>query len=176
MQTLLSRRHGLLSVLACALTLPSALHAQLSSPIAGGVPVGTGPGVHDPNSPIAPLPQRDDVVPWSVLTAVKTKLVKKRVLPDFPANVQALGDKVQRVQGFMMPLQPGVNQKHFLISSVPMTCSFCTAGGPESMIEVKTKSPVKYTMEPVVVEGMFAVLPDDSYGLYYRMVDAVPVR
>jgi len=44
------------------------------------------------------------------------------------------------------------------------------------MIEVKTKTPVKYTLEPVVVEGKFTVLPDDQYGLYYRVVDAVAVN
>jgi hypothetical protein len=76
----------------------------------------------------------------------------------------------------MMPLEPGEKQKHFLLSSVPLTCSFCVPGGPESMVEVKTKTPVKYVMEPVVVEGNFAVLDDDAYGLYYRMTDAVAVK
>ena len=134
------------------------------------------PGVHSPNSPYAPLPERADVVPWSVLTDVKTKSVKNRLLPNFPAHVQALHDKTQRIQGFMMPLEPGEKQKHFLLSSVPMTCSFCVPGGPESMVEVRTKTPVKYSMEPVTVEGKFAVLNDDSYGLYYRITDAVSVK
>jgi hypothetical protein len=87
-----------------------------------------------------------------------------------------LNQKVQRIQGYMMPLEPGEKQRHFLLSSVPLTCSFCTAGGPESMVEVKSKTPVKYTMDAVVVEGTFAVLNDDPYGLYYRIVDAVAVK
>ena len=44
------------------------------------------------------------------------------------------------------------------------------------MVEVKTRTPVKYSLEPVVVEGKFAVLADDPYGLYYRITDAVPVK
>ncbi|MBV5299533.1 MAG: DUF3299 domain-containing protein [Rhodoferax sp.] len=156
------------------LPLPSA--AQPVSPIAGDIPVGSGPGIHSPNSPFAPLPQRNDVLPWSLLSDVKLKKVKGRLLPDFPAPVQALDDKVQRIQGFMMPLEPGERQKHFLLTSVPLTCSFCTPGGPESMVEVKTKTPVKYTLEPVVVEGRFAVLADDSYGLYYRISNAEAVK
>ena len=44
------------------------------------------------------------------------------------------------------------------------------------MIEVKAKTPVKYSLEPVVVEGRFTVLPDDQYGLYYRLTDAVGVK
>jgi hypothetical protein len=150
--------------------------AQLSSPVPGGVPQGTGPGVHGANSPFAPLPQRTDVVPWSMLTAVKTKTEKNRILPVFDAQQVALNQKTQRIQGFMMPLEPGEKQRHFLLSSVPLTCSFCVPGGPESMVEVKTKTPVAYTLEPVTVEGRFAVLNDDPYGLYYRVTDAVGVK
>lgn len=152
--------------------------AQPSTPGAGvpGVPMGTGAGVHSPNSPFAPLQERADVLPWSVLTSVKTKVEKNRVLPVFPANVQALNQKSQRVQGFMMPLDPGEKQTHFLLSSVPLTCSFCVPGGPESMVEVKTKTPVKYSLEVVVVEGQFAVLKDDPYGLFYRITDGVAVK
>jgi uncharacterized protein len=161
---------------ACAAGIPSA-HAQLSSPIAAGVgPAGSGAGVHSPNSPFAPIQDRSDVLPWSVLTAVKTKVEKNRVLPVFNTSITALDKKSQRVQGFMMPLEPGEKQKHFLLSSVPLTCSFCTPGGPESMVEVKTKTPVKYSLEVVVVEGQFAVLHDDPYGLYYRMTDAVAIK
>ncbi|WP_332775962.1 DUF3299 domain-containing protein [Polaromonas sp.] len=140
------------------------------------LPAGQGAGVHGANSPFAPLSPRDDVVPWSVLTAVKTKTDKNRILPVFNLGQMALNQKTQRIQGFMMPLEPGEKQRHFLLSSVPLTCSFCLPGGPESMVEVKTKTPVKYSMEAVVVEGRFLVLNDDSYGLYYRMTDAESVK
>lgn len=164
------------------------VHAQtLSSPIgaspagkgsAGGSALGAGAvaGVHGAGSPFPPLDARQDVIPWSVLTDVKTKNEKKRILPVFNVSQTALNQKTQRIQGFMMPLEPGEKQHHFLLSSVPLTCSFCVAGGPESMVEVRTKTPVKYGMEPVVVKGKFLVLNDDSYGLYYRMTDATPIK
>ena len=44
------------------------------------------------------------------------------------------------------------------------------------MVEIKTKTPVKYSMDVVVVEGKFNVLNDDPYGLYYRITDAVAVK
>ena len=165
--------------------LPAVLAAALAAALAAsaawaqlpaGVPQGTGAGVHSPDSPIAPLPQRSDVVPWSVLTAVTTKNEKNRLLPVFNPDQLALNQKPQRVQGFMMPLEAGERQTHFLLSSVPLTCSFCMAGGPESMVEVKTKVPVKYTLDPVTVEGRFATLNDDPYGLYYRVTDAIAVK
>jgi hypothetical protein len=175
-------------------------HAQLSSPMPGvkpspktaapapvaaagpagaatlGVPAGTGPGVHSPDSPFAPLAPRADVVPWSVLTSVKTKTEKNRILPAFEPAQLMLNQKSQRIQGFMLPLDPGEKQTHFLLSSVPLSCGFCVPGGPESMVEVKTRTPVKATLEPVVVEGRFLVLADDPYGLYYRMTDAVSIK
>jgi len=166
---------GAAALVAMAQTSSTPATPALSSPIAG-LPAGTGAGVHSPNSPFAPLAERVDVLAWSMLTAIKTKVDKNRVLPVFPSDIQALNKKTQRVQGFMMPLEPGEKQRHFLLSSVPLTCSFCTPGGPESMVEVKTKTPVKYSMEAVVVEGQFAVLQDDPYGLYYRMTDAVAVK
>ena len=146
--------------------------AQLSSPL----PQGTGAGVHSPNSPFAPLPQRTDVVPWTLLTAVETRTERNKLLPVFTREHLALTQKPQRVQGFMMPLEPGEKQTHFLLSSVPLTCQFCTPGGPESMVEVKTKTPVKYTLDPVVVEGRFQTLVEDEYGLYYRVTEAVAVK
>ena len=166
-------KHSWILTSLLAFGLPLAACAQLSPPIAGA---GTGAGVHSPNSPIAPLVERADVLPWSMLTEVKTKSVKNRLLPVFTPQVQALNDKPQRIQGFMMPLEPGERQRHFLLSSVPMSCSFCTPCGPESMVEVKARTPVKYTLEPVVIEGRFAVLADDPYGLYYRVSDAVGVK
>jgi uncharacterized protein len=157
---------------AAASTLAS---AQISSPVAGA-PAGTGAGVHSPNSPIAPLPARADVLPWSLLTDVKTKNVKGSISPVFNASQMALNQRVQRVQGFMMPLDPGEKHSHFLLSSVPLSCGFCTPGGPESMVEVKSRVPVRYSIEPVVVEGHFQVLVNDPFGIYYRMADASPVR
>jgi uncharacterized protein len=170
-----------------------AVSAQLSSPIKGGTPLagssataaraasggiaaGTGAGVHSADSPFAPLPVRADVVPWAVLTDITTKLEKNKIIPVFTRSQMALNQKSQRLQGFMMPIEPGEKQRHFLLTSVPMSCGFCTPGGPESMVEVRTKTPVKYTLDAVVVEGKFAVLTDDQYGLYYRITDAASVK
>jgi hypothetical protein len=158
--------------LCCLLLVAAAAGAQVPA----AVPPGTGPGIHDPSSPFPPLPARADVVPWSVLTAVKTRTEKNKVLPTFERPQQALHQTTQRVQGFMMPLEPGERHTHFLLTSVPLTCAFCTPGGPESMVEVKAKTPVKYTLEPVTVEGRFALLDDDQYGLYYRITEAVGVK
>lgn len=159
---------GWITALALAATALGATAQTLAPPIAG-----QGPGFHDPRSAFKPLEERDGVISWTLLSSVQTKMEKNRVVPTYPAAVQALNDRTVRVQGFMLPLEPGDKQRHFLISSVPTTCSFCVPAGPEGLIEVRSKTPVKYTLEPVLLEGKLAVLNNDPYGLFYRVSDAV---
>ena len=52
----------------------------------------------------------------------------------------------------------------------------CRPGPNGELPSVKTKTPIKYSLEAVVVEGQFAVLKDDPYGLYYRIDDAAAVK
>ncbi|MDR7332540.1 DUF3299 domain-containing protein [Roseateles asaccharophilus] len=139
-------------------------------------PMGQGGGYHDPRSPFKPLEERADILSWKLLSQVTAKAEKKKLVPSFPAAVQALDRKTVRVQGFMTPLEAGDKQQHFLLSSVPTSCSFCVPAGPEGMVEVRTKKPVRYTLEPVIVEGQLAVLHDDPYGLYYRVEDGLAVN
>lgn len=143
----------------------------LSSPIPG-----QGPGFHDPRSAFKPIVAREGVVPWQTLASVTTKTEKNRVVPIFPRPVQALNNQTVKLEGFMMPLEPGDKQRHFLLSAVPTTCSFCVPAGPEGLVEVRSRTPVKYSLEPVLLEGRLAVLSNDPYGLYYRIVDAQPVQ
>jgi hypothetical protein len=148
--------------------------AQTAAGPAAPAAIGQGPGVHDPRSAFKPLEEREGVLSWKLLASVTTRMDKNRVVPTFPDTVRQLNDKFVRVQGFMLPLEPGDKQKHFLLSSVPTSCSFCIPAGPEGLIEVRTKTPVKYSLEAVVLEGKLAVLDKDPYGLFYRVVDAQP--
>lgn len=143
----------------------------LTPPIAG-----QGPGFHDPRSPFKPITAREGVVSWQVLASVTTRTEKNRVVPVFPQPVLALNNQTVRIEGFMMPLEPGDKQRHFLLSSVPTTCSFCVPAGPEGLVEVRSRVPVKYSLEPVLVEGKLAVLSNDPYGIYYRIADAQPAQ
>jgi hypothetical protein len=167
-----------MAVLGLAACLSAPVVAQTTPMLPGSIdlPAGKGAGVHGANSPIAPLVPRADVLPWSVLADVKTQVVKKRSLPLFNASQLGLNDKTQRLQGFMMPVEPGEKHTRMLLSAVPLSCNFCLPGGPESMMEVRLKTPVKYSQDAVVVEGRLLVLKDDPYGLYYRLVDAVTVK
>ena len=132
------------------------------------------PGV-DPNQ-FKPLPERKDVVSWKTLSQVELVKQKDRYVPQFAKDVAALDQKEVKVQGFMMPLQVGDKQSHFVLTAMPQSCAFCLPGGPESMVEVKSKTPVKYTFDAVVLTGKLTVLKDDPTGIFYRLTDAIPSK
>lgn len=122
-----------------------------------------------------PLPELKGVVSWKTLSEVTPVKQKDRYVPEYSKTIAALDQKEVKIQGFMMPLDMGEKQKRFLLVALPPTCAFCLPGGPDQIVEVQAKNPVKYGFDPIVVSGKLAVLKDDPMGLYYRMTDAVAV-
>jgi hypothetical protein len=131
------------------------------------VPPGVDPGM------FKPLPERKDVVSWKLLSQVELVKQKDRYVPQFSSDVAALNKKEVKMQGFMLPLQMGDKQTHFVLAAMPQTCAFCMPGGPESLVEVKSKQPVKYTFDAIVLTGKLEVLKDDPTGIFYRLTDAI---
>jgi hypothetical protein len=122
-----------------------------------------------------PLPELKGVVSWKTLAQVMAVRQQDRFVPQFSKDIAALDRKEVKLQGFMMPLDMGEKQKRFLLVAMPPTCMFCLPGGPDQLVEVQAKVPVKYGFNPIVVSGKFTVLRDDPMGLYYRLTDAVAV-
>jgi hypothetical protein len=145
-----------------ALAFPAVAQHQL--------PPGADPGQ------IKPLVERKDVVSWKTLAQVELVKMKDRYLPQFSQAVASLDQKDVKLQGFMMPLQVGDSQTHFVLSAMPVTCAFCLPGGPEALVEVKAKRPVKYGFEPITLSGKLSVLKEDPTGVFYRLTDAVPAN
>lgn len=151
-------------ILAFAVTLP--VHGQNKL----GLPE-VPPAVN--LTPFKPLPERNDMVSWRVLAQVELVRLKDRYVPQFSAAIAALDKKQVKMQGFMLPLQMGDKQTHFVLGAMPPECPFHPGGGPESLVEILSKQPVKYTFEPVVISGTLEVLKDDQRGVFYRIADAV---
>ncbi len=121
------------------------------------------------------LPEMKGVVSWKTLSEVTPVRQKDRFVPQFSKGITELDKKEVRLQGFMMPLDIGEKQARFLLTAVPPGCAFCLPAGPDALVEVRAKTPLKSGLEPIVVSGRFVVLKDDPMGLYYRLTDAVPV-
>ena len=121
------------------------------------------------------LPEMDGVLSWKTLGEVEPVKHDGKVVPQFSSKILGLDGKSVRVQGFILPMDLGEKQKHFLISAVPPHCPFCLPAGPDAIVEVYTRKPIAYSMEPIVVAGTFAVLANDPSGVLYRLTDAEPV-
>jgi hypothetical protein len=118
------------------------------------------------------LPEMKGVVSWKTLSQVEPVKQGGKMVPQFSRDIMGLDKKDVRVQGFIIPLDMGDKQKHFLLSAVPPHCPFCMPAGPDTIVEVHAKKPLAYGFEPIVVAGRFAVLKDDPAGVLYRMTDA----
>jgi len=114
----------------------------------------------------------DGTVSWETLGEVEQVVEKGRVLPKFSPAILALDHKPVSIYGFIIPLNFGKDQRHFLVSPVPPHCPFCMPAGPEATIEVLASKRVAYQFEPVLISGTFSLVKDDENGLLYRMTDA----
>jgi len=122
------------------------------------------------------LPDTPGIVSWHTLAQVGTTQEKGKPAPLFSAAVKALDHTRVNVRGFIVPLESGDEQRHFILSARPPSCPFCLPGGPEEMIEVFSTRPVAYTEQPIVVSGGLQELTDESDGLIYRLDGAAQMR
>lgn len=130
----------------------------------------------EPPSFFAPLTEIPGVVSWKLLGQATTVKAKKgRMVPHYTPAISALDNTEVKVQGFMMPLEPGQKQKHFLLTVTSASCPFCLPAGPEGVVEIRSRAPVKFSYAPFIVQGRLKVLASDPMGLYYRMTDAAVV-
>lgn len=158
---------GLL-LMSASLILASAVAAQVPSP--GGAANSLGLPI-DP-ALLNTLPELKGVVSWNLLSQVKSRTEGKRVVPEFAPAVRKLHQTDVKLQGFMLPIVTGERHEHFLLTMRPPHCPFCLSLGPEYIVEVRAKTPVKHTYDPLVLSGQLNVLTDDPFGLYYRLTGA----
>lgn len=149
-------------VSAAMLMLP-ALAQGVASPAAAA---------HDPNTSM--LPDAPGAVPWSVLSAATIRMHQGKLGPAFPQTLRPLQGKIVKLQGYILPIEAGLTHSYFLLSAWSPSCPFCLTAGPEAMVEVRARTAVKYSIDPVVVEGRLLLLDNDPSGVFYRLVEAVP--
>jgi hypothetical protein len=168
-----------MSLLIAALSLQTGALAQSTGAknmMSGGAADSPGRIEQMPSGPaMKPLPELKGVVSWKTLAEVQTVKQKDKFVPQFSNTIAALDKKEVKLQGFMLPLEMGERQKRFILTAMPPSCAFCLPGGPDPIVEIQAKTPVKYGFEPIVVSGRLTVLKDDPMGLWYRLTDAVVV-
>lgn len=58
---------------------------------------------------------------------------------------------------------------------MPPSWPFCMPGGPDQLVEIHAKAPVRYGLEPIVGCGELAALRDHPMKLYDRLTDALVI-
>lgn len=155
-------------ILALAAALPAQAHDELAHPEASLIPQ---------SRPLYSLPERQDIVSWRLLAQVAPIKVEERILPQYSDAVLALDQKTVKVQGFMLPLEAGDEQRRFFLSAVPANVLLhLHSGGAERVVEVKAAKPVRFTGEAVTMTGRLSVLKDDRDGVLYRLTEASESR
>lgn len=165
-----------------------ALGALTGLAVGAGI-AGAGGGLQPtPVLETTPLPQQvEDIwkpaptpkggVAWSLLESTReiTRLDKGIIYskPVFPSEVKALAGKRIRVAGYMMALEKGPKQKHFVLLAYPPGCPFHFHALPNQFIEIYADTPVTLNEEDVtVVSGVLELLGHDERGIFYRMKQA----
>jgi len=120
-------------------------------------------------------------ISWRLLEATrlndrtdpKTRMIYTR--PTFPTAVRALTGRQVKVAGWMMPLENGTRQKHFVLLGYPPGCPFHMHALPNQFIEVYSAVPVRVDeMNPTVITGTLELTGQDEGGIFYRLRNARP--
>lgn len=120
---------------------------------------------------------------WKTLSKITYKKEYDEIMgfkvdkPVFSRDVLALEDKTIEIKGYIIPVEGYKGHKEFVFSAFPYNmCFFCGGAGPETVMEVKAKEPIKYSAEAVTLKGILKTNADDINRLIYSLTDAELVK
>lgn len=110
---------------------------------------------------------------WDLLTKARIRYGEiGKLTAEFVPEVKAKHNKTVKLAGFMMPLEPQIEQKHFLLASNPPSCFFHIPGGPAGVVEVFADQGINASWELMIVEGRLELLEESIDGAVYRLHNA----
>ncbi len=120
---------------------------------------------------------------WKVLSKITFKkqydemLGFKVDMPVFSTDIKKYEGKVIEIKGYIVPVEGYRGHTEFIFSAFPYSmCFFCGGAGPETVMEVYAKEPVKYTAEPVTLRGKLELNDSDINRLMYALREAVLIK
>ncbi|WP_339922178.1 hypothetical protein [uncultured Cyclobacterium sp.] len=94
-------------------------------------------------------------------------------MPVFGEKTLEMEGKEIMADGYIIPFEGMFKPEHIILSSLPLAeCFFCGSGGPETVMEVMLKEPVKYTSKKVKVRGKLVLNTKDPEKLMYILKEA----
>jgi len=119
---------------------------------------------------------------WQTLGKITYKKVMDESLgfkvdvPIFSEEIKVLEGKTVEIKGYIIPVEGYKNHKEFVFSAFPYSmCFFCGGAGPETVMEVFSQEPIKYTAESITIKGKLSLNDSDINRLIYSLSDAVLV-
>ena len=114
---------------------------------------------------------------WKDLSEVTYKIGQDEYgelyLPVFGDKLKNLEGKTVEADGYIIPFEGMFKPEHIILSALPLAeCFFCGSGGPETVMEVMLKDPIKYTSNRVRVRGKLTLNDKDPEKLMYILNDA----
>ncbi len=98
-------------------------------------------------------------------------------VPVFSEQIKALNGKEVTVKGYIIPVDGYKSHKEFVFSAFPYNmCFFCGNAGPESVMEIYAKEPIKYVAEAVTLKGKLELNDSDVNRLIYSLSDVELVK
>ncbi len=117
-------------------------------------------------------PTVDGGVPWEDLLRARIRYEEMRLVAEFPETISERAGQTVKLSGFMMPLEPEMKQRHFLLTSNPPSCFFHIPGGPAGAVEVLADEGIEVSWDPVILEGRFEPQESSEIGVVYRLLGA----
>ncbi len=111
-------------------------------------------------------------LPWEELMQARIRYEDWVLVAEFPTAISEHAGRTVKLSGFMMPLEPELKQRRFLLTSNPPSCFFHVPGGPAGAVEVFADEGIEVSWDPVVVEGRFEPQQKSEVGVVYRLYDA----
>src|SRR5690554_6087563 len=113
---------------------------------------------------------------WKDLSEVSYKISEDEYgelyVPEFSTKIKSLEGKEVTADGYIIPFEGMFKPEHIILSSLPLAeCFFCGSGGPETVMEVMLKEPIKYTSKRVKVKGKLTLNAKDPEKLMYILQD-----
>lgn len=124
-----------------------------------------------------PAPTPRGGTSWSLLESTQetTRTVDGVIYsrPVFPANVRALAGRRIIVAGYMMPLENGATQRHFVLLAYPPGCPFHFHALPNQFIEVYADAAVRVNeTDAITISGVLELTGEDESGVFFRLRQA----
>lgn len=120
---------------------------------------------------------------WKTLAKITFKKQYDEMLgfkvdvPVFSEDIKAMDGKEVQIKGYIIPVEGYKGSKEFVFSAFPYNmCFFCGGAGPETVMEVYAKEPIKYTTEAITIKGKLELNSSDVNRLIYALHNAALVQ